>query len=296
MRRSTSIMNRNLFPHLRGIPALVCFAAVSLYQLTVPSMAMANAFGLSYFVHSGGDKLEWTWEPLNPASTMNGLTDIAGAGIVPDGSEFQYDAELGRIGTKVFSDSTGFWVSASVGVVWVDTFTLLSDSLEIGTPVSVTFSVTLDSSVPEDLGALEQALAWTMLYETPTAPFLGPYGSSPWVGLVDEINYGLRPHIVAEVVRDYSVGQSFSIWQFSGVEANHFGGNPGVGFSVDALNTALFSMSIPTQGVYYETASGRNYLDAAVPVPVPSGVFLVCNGLILLCAFRAKLSDKQATA
>ncbi len=219
MRRSTSIMNRNLFPHLRGIPALVCFAAVSLYQLTLPSIALANTFGLSYYVHSGGNQVEGTWEPLNPGTTMNGLTSIADTGVVPDGSVFEYDAELGRIGTKVSSTcNTDEWASALVGVVWVDTFTLLSDSLPIYTPVSVTFSVTLDSSVPTDLGALEQAGAWMMLEETPPAGYFGPYGYPPsWQGLVEEYNYGSRPHIVAEVEREYSVGQTFCLWQFSGV-------------------------------------------------------------------------------
>ena len=72
MRRSASIMNRNLFSHLRGVPALLCFAVFSLYQLTVPNMAMADEFGLSYYVHSGGNVVETTRCSPLAATKRNG--------------------------------------------------------------------------------------------------------------------------------------------------------------------------------------------------------------------------------
>jgi hypothetical protein len=280
MRSSTSIINKSLFPHLLRTPALVFFAVFSIYQFIVPSLAMADdEYGMSYYIWSNGNITEGTWEPLNPASAMNGLTSLSGTGVVLDPftfdsytAAFQYDAELGQIGSEVYS--TGGNASAAVVVMWVDTFTILSDSLDIGTPINLTFSVTLDSTVPTALGDYMAADAGILMYKTPPSGF-GPIGGTEWDELMEEFNYGSQPHIVSQVEYESYVGDSFCLWQFT----DTFGMNlmyevQGMEFDVEALS--CFSLNILTPGAYYETASGLNY---ACPVPAPGAIILGILGL-----------------
>lgn len=148
---------------------------------------------------------------------------------------------------------------------WVDTFTVLSDSLGLGTPVQLLMGMTLQA----DLVASGAADAWAM--------------SVIGAGLDDGWYFGLDTRVLgggtlsASRVFDTTVGATFTlVGQLNAVALVE--SNTGSGTARTSAETH-FTLDSLTPGVGYGTASGTRYVSA---VPEPSPWALMVAGAAVL--------------
>lgn len=195
-------------------------------------------------------------------------------------SKYDFFASLGRLGATAISEVHGFGsAGATVFIQSVDTFTVTSGSLSLGTPAELALTFNLHGllSTPYRFGP---AVYLHFLICQPTSGCIEQYLN------LDRSLPGPQ-NLGQTVILNIGIGGTFTVAQdfFVGTDMDY--GESGIQVA-DALNTATFTVASLTPGATYGTASGHVY-DPITPVPESSSDILIGLGLIALMATRLRL-------
>jgi hypothetical protein len=204
------------------------------------------------------------------AATASGLAVASSSGSVSMGLTHG-SASISADGVSVGSAA----VSGGGTVQWGDTLTIVSGSLPLGTTVILEGTLTLHRTLVGSPGTTASVLA------------TGPFGLS----IGDSLTAPNATQSVSAIFPT-TVGASLEVsgamtWGTNGAA---FAGAP-VSASVDASNTARFSLAVLTPGASYSSASGETY---AIPEPATGALGLMAMAILALFS-RGRLPGFSST-
>ncbi len=171
------------------------------------------------------------------------------------------------------ADVTGYVYVNAIGEgrdYWVDTFTITSDTLPAGTPVSLRLGVDLDATVTTTSYGQGFALA-----------VIGTGLDAGWITGVDTRVVGAGQHSAVGSFMSYVGGSVTLVGQLISRAWSEASNGAGAG-SASTQATARFTVESQTPGAVYRSASHRSYAVPTSPVPEPSAALLALAGLGLV--------------
>lgn len=209
---------------------------------------------------------------LYTATTWNGSAQATGT------------ADYGAISGSVSASAkrSGDYAGASgygrVRDYFVDTFTITSSSLPVGTPVDVQLGVSLQFSTTsqEEPGGSARSSAAAVWH------FNGP--DAPWIvgGVFDRDSEGLGPFNAtrnAQATFASTVGGSFTLVGDLVLQAVAFATNNPSSASTTLSGNARYTVAVLTPNAGFSTLSGTTYVTA---VPEPSVALMLGAGMLVL--------------
>jgi hypothetical protein len=177
------------------------------------------------------------------------------------------------------ADVTGYVYVDAVGEArdyWVDTFTVMSDTLAAGTPVSLKLGVTLDAAIRTSAYGQGVALA-----------VIGTGLDAGWITGVDTRAVGAGHREVVASFSTYVGGSVTLVGQLLSRAWSSASNGAGAGeASTDAV--ARFTVEATTPGAFYRTASGHDYAMPVSTVPEPSVWWLLVAGAVTGLCLRGR--------
>lgn len=218
--------------------------------------------------------------------TVTGSASAQGSGSAAAGS-IGATATLSADSSGPMSLLQAHVASASISAYWYDTITITSTSLATGTPVSLRYSLSLDSSVAVGDDSYGGAIA-SLFYYGQASPLGLSIADSH---LVDPVSRFLTQTVTGYVGDTFLLAHGLNIMGQVSV-------NTGTGSSsfanILAGNTSHAFVD-PLGDFSIESASGHNYANgsaSAAPVPEPGTWMLLGSGLSGLAAFRKRFVRK----
>jgi PEP-CTERM motif len=159
---------------------------------------------------------------------------------------------------------------------WVDTFTITSDNLAAGTPVTLSLGVDLDANLASSGYGQGFALA-----------VIGTGLDAGWLTGVDTRVVGAGRKQASGSFLSYVGGSVTLVGQLVSRAWSEASNGAGAG-SASTQATARFTVESLTPGAAYRSASGHSYAVPASPVPEPSAVWLLLAGAGVAVAARTR--------
>lgn len=296
---------------------LLGFGLVTLYSLVAPLSADALPYygkiggGINAKSNFTGGSNEWIEQDFSPGPTASGsisanssrtyesyetnpptmTTVIGSASAQGTGS-----ANAGSIGATatLSADSNGSMsllqahvATAVIAASWYDTLTITSTTLAPGTPVSLQYSLSLDSSITANNDAYGYATASLFYYGQESPLSLMIVDSH----LADPVSRLLTQTVTGYVGDTFVLEHGLNIMGEARVNTLT---TPSAFVSILAGNTSHAFVD-PLGDFSIESASGHNYsrgLTSPAPVPEPGTWMLLGSGLAGLAACRKRFVRK----
>jgi hypothetical protein len=217
------------------------------------------------------------------ATTWNGSAQASGA------------VDYGTISGSVSASAqrSGSYAGASgygrVRDYFVDTFTVLSSTLPVGTPVEVQLGISLqfNTTTQADPGGSARSVAMAVWH------FNGP--DAPWIAgaVFDRDTEGLGDFIQtrnAQATFASTVGGSFTLVGDLVLEAVAFAADNPSSANATLSGNARYTVAVLTPNAGFSTLSGTTYVTA---VPEPSVALMLGVGMLVL--LRVKPHRSKAT-
>jgi hypothetical protein len=280
-------------------PLSIIVSAAALIVLVLPSGALALPFSVGLHVQADfGESLKPPVEfdletgPLQQSQVSFNFpaTSVIGALGSARGA-MNVEARLGHLtGSLDLAANGGGEIAPGVVIVfggglfgqaqWTDTFTVISSSLPLGTPVQLLAHVQLDSTL--DLRTGKSAAETNFLVGAQAFWIIGP---GPLVDLEHMVEVASGPAVLSRSQAETlsfltAVGDSFTVTGVLSMSTASLTDGP---FEVSRRiitvpHSATFFLDSEDPNASYITASGVNYESTESPAPVPAPATLLLLG------------------